>query len=243
MRRTSVTAIFLSMVMLVMSAPAVMGDAITITRISGYYTGSGGEFNITPVGGALPGVLSSYASVATYGGGFESFCIEKNEYIGIPETVNFTMTNSAVNGGVSGGNPDPISKGTAFLYSQFAAGTLAGYTYTTAGGNRSVSAGQLQNAIWCLEGEGSCESNPFLSLVDSTFGNRLAAEQANGGTYAVMALNNTTPGGTRRQDMLVYGYREDGGGLAAVPEPGSMLLLGSGLLGLGSGLFRKKVRK
>ena len=29
-----------------------------------------------------------------------------------------------MNGGVSGGNPDPISRGTAWLYLQFAQGTL-----------------------------------------------------------------------------------------------------------------------
>ena len=34
-----------------------------------------------------------------------------------------------MNGGISGGNPDPISRGTAWLYLQFAKGTLAGYNY------------------------------------------------------------------------------------------------------------------
>ena len=54
--------------------------------------------------------------------------------------------------GGGNGSYDALSKGTAYLYSQFANGSLAGYIYGY-GATRATAAGELQEAIWWLEGE------------------------------------------------------------------------------------------
>jgi hypothetical protein len=46
---------------------------------------------------------------------------------------------------------DILSKGTAWLYSQFAQELLIGYNFSGATAQRKTSAGLLQNAIWALE--------------------------------------------------------------------------------------------
>lgn len=217
MKRLAAKAIVLGTAMLAMGAPKAMGLTITIDRIAGYYAGNGGEFNIKIVSGSIPNL--AYDAKAVVNGGFESFCLETTEYISPPETVTSVISGGAVNGGASGGTPDPISLGTAFLYSQFASGVLAGYDYTAAG--RVASADLLQKAIWCLEGEGNCGTNKFLTLAYGQFGGQAGAAANSNGAYGVNALNNSSiPGGANRQDMLVYG----------TPEPGTILLLGSGLL-------------
>jgi hypothetical protein len=207
----------LSAAMIAVCVPKAMALTIKIDRIAGYYSGIGGEYNVKIVSGSIPNL--GYDAKAMVNGGFETFCLETNEHISPPETVNAVIGTAAVNGGVGGGNPDPISLGTAFLYSQFATGMLLGYDYTAAG--RATSADLLQKAIWCLEGEGNCGTNQFLTLAYSQFGGQSAAQADSNGAYGVFVLNTTSiPNGTNRQDMLVY----------VTPEPGTMLLLGSGLL-------------
>jgi hypothetical protein len=97
---------------------------LTINRISNYYSGNGGEFNIT--GTPFTG---NYDPKAIVENGFETFCLEKNEYITIGGKYYYTVSDSAIRGGVGGPSPDPISIGTAWLYSQFARGTLQNYKY------------------------------------------------------------------------------------------------------------------
>src|SRR4029077_5677849 len=79
-----------------------------------------------------------------------TFCIEDNEFV-YPDTLyNQTINPEAIGGGDGGPHPDPVSQGTGWLYSQFAAGTLPGYAY---GVGRLASADLLQKAIWFLEEE------------------------------------------------------------------------------------------
>ena len=76
-----------------------------------------------------------------------------NEHFTPGSTYYYGISQGAINGGISGGNPDPISRGTAWLYLQFATGNLANlanYDYSAgAGGNASAAA--LQATIWWLE--------------------------------------------------------------------------------------------
>lgn len=220
-----------------------------------YRTGVGGEFTLVDTGYDLSAYTSDTSGIIG-ADSFQTFCIEYNEYISKGQQVNVSLSSSAVMGGantgpdVPGGNPDPVSIGTAYLYSQFAAGTLAGYDYSLAG--RQASAGQLQNAIWYLEGERSLTqiggSNDFVTLAINMFGAvdndtddslNGAARNANG-DYNVSAVNIVRASDNyRRQDQL---YVAPGG--VTVPDGGaSALLLGLALVGLAGGQVAIKRKK
>ena len=213
---------------------------------------SGGEFTAVVTGG--PNYVANYSSVATaqvnVGGhtvtGFETFCVEMNQSFTPGNTYNTTVGNSIVSGPYSSTS---VTVGTAYLYSQFAQGTLTGYTYTP-GSNRELSADELQDAIWYLQGElpsyGSsstsdslykfkASNDPFVALVQSLFGGSATESDATyGNNFGVEALNLTSGSGwdtQYNQDQLVY---TSGPKPTPVPEPatfaaGAMLLAPLGL--------------
>ena len=116
MKKRLILSSLFTMVGMVLFAQVAMAYTVTTTGGYGLYqTGQGGEFSLTPNSGW--NVLNNYdAKAKTYGGtAFQSFCIEGNEYMNANATYNATLNTAAVNGGISGGNPDPISIGTAKL--------------------------------------------------------------------------------------------------------------------------------
>ena len=216
----------------------------TVTTVGGYgpfQTLQGGEFTLLPAG-SLSGVASNYSGLASNSvqtGTFQTFCIEDNEYIYPNAVHHYVLNSAAVAGGLGGGSPDPISKGTAYLYYYFAKGTLAGYAYTNPGrsGGIGTSADLLQQALWYLENEdvgngsfrpGDIAANPFMALVNSEYGSIAEARVDANGAFGVAVLNLYDAAGAPRQDVLVV-----------TPEPLTMLLLGLGLVGL-AGLRRKE---
>jgi hypothetical protein len=203
---------------------------VTISQVSGYNPGgSGGEFNISPVTG------TGYSPSVLVGSGFESFCVSRGVGITIPGTYNATVDPNGTY--LTGTTPSvaTISRGTAWLYQQFATGVLAGYNYASIGGGtssgRATSAFYLQDAMWTLEGEysyigglaGDLADNAFLALVAAQYGggtNGLASAMAANlpGGYDVGTLYLTSANGSPAQGMLTL-----------LPDGGTTLML----MGLG----------
>ncbi len=215
------------------------GGQVLYNRISGHHSGNGGEFTLSrdPAGGGLQLSLSAYSGLTknlTGSAGlpsFQTFCIEKGEFISSPMEIVVSTTSidetlgtiglpgsgsHAIKGGLTFG--DNLDPSTAYLYTQFATGVLTDYDYT-AGVGRAFSAGQLQNAIWHLEGEGS--------LVANSQAEKWVTLAKNSGWTdigSVRVLNSWVAGhigqdGYHKQDQLYL-----------TPIPASLIL---GLLGLG----------
>jgi hypothetical protein len=173
-----------------------------------------GEYQLTP-NAELGALLGSTEP-------FESFCLEIHEYVDVGHTYAVTVGTEAWQGGGlrDGESPGPgggdvISPETAYLYTEFRAGTLTGYDYTP-GLGRILSAKALQSAIWYLEGETNSVSfggQAFVNLAQASGWDTL-------GDVRVLSLyDDKEP----CQDMLCM----------VVPAPGALLLgsLGIGLVG------------
>lgn len=229
------------------------GGAPTYQNYGVWQTGQGGEFTLIVLNG--PGIdLAAYSALAKNQGGttnsFQTFCIEENEYIYPNTTSDYTIGTGATGGGINTGtapagtmgNPDELSKGVAWLYSNFARGLnfggLTSYNYTNTSNGRYSDAADLQNAIWFLENEIASISttNKFYQAVKTFFADdtNLTSARANAmGAYDVAALNIYDPNApnVKQQTQLVL---VPGAGVTSVPDAGFTL----GLLGMGlSGLF------
>lgn len=151
------------------------------------------------------------------GGTLTTFCIEWDEsfvFAGDPGLVG-TLADGAVNGGINGGNPDPLDAETAWLYDQYLDGNTFGYS------DPNDRAAAVQDAIWALEGEatGTGGTTPYVASHAALI--TLAGDAVNAGwtNTNIKVLNMVGADGKIRQDVLVR-----------VPEPTAALL---GVLGIG----------
>jgi hypothetical protein len=155
---------------------------------------------------------------------FQTFCIEYNEEFTPGTSYSVGISQKALWGGQQSAGGDLLSIGTAWLYSQFAAGTLSGYNY---GGSRTTTAGALQQAIWWLEAEPNGSNTglagTFLAEAQAAVGG-IITRDANG-AYNVRALNLGVAGAV--QDQLVI-----------VPEPTTMIAGALLLLPFGASTLR-----
>jgi len=210
---------------LLMAGSAVASPTVKVTRTDGCWQGDGGEFTLTP-NSELAALLGSAAA-------FESFCLEKNEFISVSGQIyKVKLNDEALVGGTNYGDTgdeggDLLDERTAYLYTEFRAGTLAGYDYDPLA-TRAASAEALQNVIWFIEdeieqswvvGDGSLEDIFYQAAVAAVEGNWT-------GLGNVCVLNNyDMRSGANMQDML--------GIASTVPAPGAIVLgaLGSCVVG------------
>jgi hypothetical protein len=209
---------------LIVASPALAVPSVVVSRTPGTYP-------VAPLSGEFTLIPNAELQVITGGApSFQSFCIEAHESVTVGNTYDVAVNNKAILGDglrpgelPAPGGGDLLSPESAYLYTEFRGGTLAGYDYTP-GGGREGSALSLQTAFWYLEGEVGYQDIGALSPQAQAF---IAAAQASGwttiGGVRVLNLFAGTTGKEIYQDMLTM----------TVPVPGGMLLgaIGACLIG------------
>jgi hypothetical protein len=185
----------------------------TATPSDSYGNTNGGEFLFTYDGLGFDPVTLSVT------GEFQTFCVEKNEYLHFGDTYYVNTSDAAVHGGAGGGDPDPLDPQTAYLYAQFITGQLANYTYGVVDGgvSRAVSADALQHVIWYIEQE---ESQAWVSadnsLMDQFYQDAVDHAGTDIGNVRVLNMWNDAAGTMPAQDELVMVPEPSGAALAAL---------------------------
>jgi hypothetical protein len=178
-----------------------------------------------------------YNVVTSDNGSFQTFCVERREYLNLGATYYYEISNAVRFDGGPIGTFDPISRATAWLFVNFRT-AVPGYADDAFHNNA------IQNAIWCLEGDVtpgslSAKARDYYNAAIAGAGPNWASD-ANGafGVY-VMNLNTTNPGtyAGRRQDLLIQIQMPEP--VAQIPDGGLTVML----LGLAIGCLSLISRK
>lgn len=210
-------ALLAGLVMATAVMPSAMANLVKMTDLAPSWEGGPFQANILAADGT------------TVEQTFQTFCLEKTEYVYLGATFEYTINDGAIAGGLEDPPMDPInydriSWGTAWLYSQFRTDNTFADT--------DDKLKSLQTAIWYLEDEitdvglGSYYYNLALAAANAS-GNEIALDS--GGAFGVKVMNLTEysdnmvrPENPLRQSMLT------------VPDAGgTLMLLGLGLASIG----------
>jgi len=205
--------------------PATRANSIVLNQNSYSYQ-DGGEFTAI----TSQNFLGNYVSgVTAINGGFETFCVEASVTFNPGVTYSYNLSGSDSQGRA-------LTAGAALLYYEFGTGSLTPFHYS--GASRSSDAGQLQSALWMLQGNQSGGAafpnggigNPFYNWALGQLGGATNAFAANNGLYPVEILQLWDDAGKDHQNQLVLDTTSQS---QRVPDAGATLgMLALGLAGL-----------
>lgn len=191
------------------------------------------EVNVAQRSGYEFADTSAYAAGVTGSSNYyRTFCVEPTvgAYSQMGATLNYADNKSTTSSGYS------LSVGAAYLYSQFAAGTLDGYNYANTSA-RSTSSSNLLTAIRGLMGINTLSwTNVFASHLLTINNDKSFWTQSYDpnqfydviGDYSVFVMNCYSSTGANGQDFLYVASAKNG---SDTPEPASVILWTLGSIG------------
>lgn len=192
----------------------------------------GGVFQITinSVAGLTPDKVGGDIVV---GNSFLSFCIEVTETVNPPANYSFDVNTASISGGASPLNPQPLVSQTAFLYSQFRAGTLASVIGSfNANANGDINA--LQDAIWYFQNQLGAQDVLDNGTVYSNLSTK-ARSLVDAANDAIVTNAWSGIGNVRVLNLGVNGVNQDQLALVPmIPLPHGAGLAAAGMLAIGA---------